>query len=160
MTPIKKKLAALGIIGAISLSATDLIIPSEGEVRKVYLDPARILTSCFGHTGPELQIGQTFTEQQCLDQLATDLHKHNRQLMSVVKVPLSEGEHAAYLSFVYNVGIGKFKGSAALAKLNAGRRIEACHQLMRWVYTDGKVLNGLRTRREKERKVCLKDLTK
>jgi len=160
MISIQKKLAALGVVGAMSLSATVLIIPSEGEVLGVYLDPARILTSCYGHTGPELQLGQTFTWEQCLNQLVADLHKHDRQLMSVVKVPLSEGEHAAYLSFVYNVGIGKFKGSTALARLNAGRRIEACHQLMRWVYSDGKALNGLRTRREAERKVCLKDLTK
>lgn len=155
---IQKKLAALGITGALSLSAAFLIVPSEGEVREVYLDPARILTSCFGHTGPELRMGQTFTEEECLNQLVADLHKHDRQLRSVVKVPLSEGEHAAYLSFVYNVGIGKFRRSTALAKLNAGRRIEACHELMRWVYADGKVLSGLRTRREAERKVCLKDL--
>jgi len=159
-TTIQKKLAALGITGALSLSAAFLIVPSEGEVRKVYLDPARILTSCFGHTGPELRMGQTFTEEECLNQLVADLHKHDRQLRSVVKVPLSEGEHAAYLSFVYNVGIGKFQSSTALAKLNGGKRIEACHELMRWVYAGGKVLSGLRTRREAERKVCLKDLIK
>jgi lysozyme len=158
MSSIKTKLAALGITGALSLSAAVLIVPSEGEVLEVYLDPARILTSCYGHTGPELKMGQKFTLEQCLDQLVVDLHKHDRQLRSVVKVSLSEGEHAAYLSFVYNVGIGKFRQSTALAKLNAGRRIEACHELLRWVYADGKFLKGLRTRREAERKVCLKDL--
>jgi lysozyme len=156
----RAKLASLGIVGALAISATALIIPSEGEVLGVYLDPARILTSCYGHTGPELKMGQKFTREQCLDQLVVDLHKHDRQLRSVVKVPLSEGEHAAYLSFVYNVGIGKFRQSTALAKLNSGRRIEACHELLRWVYADGKVLNGLRTRREAESKVCLKDLSK
>ena len=156
----RAKLASLGIVGALAISATALIIPSEGEVLGVYLDPARILTSCYGHTGPELKMGQTFTREKCLDQLVVDLHKHDRQLRSVVKVPLSEGEHAAYLSFVYNVGIGKFRQSTALVKLNSGRRIEACHELLRWVYADGKVLNGLRTRREAERKVCLKDLSK
>lgn len=160
MNDMRNRLAALGLCSAVALSGALLIAPHEGKVNEVYLDPAQILTSCFGHTGPELRLGQTFTDEQCLDQLVVDLHKHDRQLRSAVKVPLSEGEHAAYLSFVYNVGIGKFRQSTALAKLNAGRRIEACHELMRWIYANGKVLSGLRTRREAERKVCLKDLIK
>ncbi|HCU64560.1 MAG TPA: glycosyl hydrolase [Rheinheimera sp.] len=176
MNPIQKKLAALGITGALSLSAAFLIVPSEGEVRKVYLDPARILTSCFGHTGPELRMGQTFTEEECLNQLVADLHKHDRQLRSVVKVPLSEGEHAAYLSFIYNVGYGRKDGanrgrdgfavlrngkpSTMLSLLNSGQRLKACDQLLAWIKIDGKESAGLRTRRAKERKVCLKDLTK
>lgn len=172
---INKKLAALGVVGALSLSVTALIIPSEGEVLGVYLDPARILTSCYGHTGPELKMGQKFTQEQCLEQLVVDLHKHDRQLRSAVKVPLSEGEHAAYLSFIYNVGYGRKDGvsrgrdgfavlrngkpSTMLSLLNSGQRHKACDQLLAWIKIDGKESAGLRTRRAKERKVCLKDLT-
>lgn len=158
MKNLKAALLAAGISGAVALSGAVLIAPHEGKVNEVYLDPANILTSCYGHTGKELKPGMKFSDDQCLQQLAGDLVEHNKQLLSVVKVPLSEGEHAAYLSFVYNVGIGQFRKSTLLANLNEGFRVSACNQLMRWIYIKGKESNGLRTRRAAERKMCLKDL--
>lgn len=158
MNSLQKKLAASGLAGAIAIAGAVLVAPHEGKVNEVYLDPANILTSCYGHTGRELKPGMTFTDDQCLDQLVADLSEHNRLLMSVVKVSLSEGEHAAYLSFVYNVGIGQFRKSTMLGNLNEGFRVSACNQLMRWIYIKGKESNGLRTRRAAERKMCLKDL--
>lgn len=158
MKNLKAALLAAGISGAVALSGAVLIAPHEGKVNEVYLDPANILTSCFGHTGKSLKPGMKFSDDQCLQQLAGDLVEHNKQLLSVVKVPLSEGEHAAYLSFVYNVGIGHFRKSTLLANLNEGFRVSACNQLSRWIYIKGKESNGLRTRRAAERKMCLKDL--
>ncbi len=154
----QNKLASRGIIGAVALSAAVLIMPWEGKENEVYLDPANILTSCYGHTGPELKPGMKFTDEQCLDQLAADLSKHNRQMLAVVQVPLSEGEHAAYLSFVYNAGAGRWQKSTMLQLLNQGKRKEACHQLMRWVYIKGQQSNGLTNRRRAEAKLCMRDL--
>jgi len=155
---IQNKLAKRGIIGAVALSAVALIVPWEGKKNEVYLDPANILTSCYGHTGPELKPGMKFTDEQCLDKLAADLSKHNRQMLAFVKVPLSEGEHAAYLSFVYNAGAGRWQKSTMLRLLNEGKRKEACHQLMRWVYIKGQHSNGLMNRRRAETKLCMRDL--
>lgn len=67
-------------------------------------------------------------------------------------------EHAAYLSFIYNVGVGAFADSTLRVKLFKGDRRGACNELSRWVYADGKKLAGLVKRREAERQVCLKDL--
>lgn len=158
MKNLHGKLLAAGLSSAVALSGAILVAPHEGKVNQVYIDPAQILSSCYGHTGPELVLGQTFDDDECLAQLVADLDKHNRQLMSVIKVNLTQGEHAAYLSFTYNVGIGSFKGSTLLALLNAGNKVAACEQLSRWVYIKGQVSNGLRTRRAAERKMCLKDL--
>lgn len=151
-----KKLLGVGLGSALAMSGAWLIAPSEGLVTKTYLDPIGILTSCFGHTGPELKLGQTFTVDQCDKVFADDLIKHDKQLMSVVKVPFkSDYQHAAMLSFVYNVGIGNFSSSTMLKRLNAGNYGGACLELTRWIYAKGKKLNGLVTRRTKEYQFCM-----
>jgi lysozyme len=156
---IKNKLLALGLSSA--LATTGLFVAKhEGLVLGTYLDPVGILTSCFGHTGSELKLNQKFTEDQCLSQLAKDLEKHDKEMMGYIKVPLSDEEHAAYLSFVYNVGVGNFKSSTLLKSLNVSKREEACNQLTRWVFAKGRKLRGLVTRREEERKLCLSGLNK
>ncbi|MGC3003762.1 lysozyme [Streptomyces sp. G35A] len=156
MNALYKKLAAYGLGGAIALSGAFLVAPFEGKENKVYVDPVGILTSCYGHTGNELKKGQVFTDEQCLDQLAEDLLEHDKKMLRYVYVPLSEEEHAAYLSFTYNVGVGAFKNSTLLKKLNAGDRVGACNELTRWNKAGGKVLNGLTKRRQAEREMCLK----
>lgn len=156
MNTLYKKLAAYGLGGAIALSGAFLVAPFEGKENKVYVDPVGILTSCYGHTGNELKKGQVFTDEQCLDQLAEDLLEHDKKMLRYVYVPLSEEEHAAYLSFTYNVGVGAFKNSTLLKKLNAGDRVGACNELTRWNKAGGKVLNGLTKRRQAEREMCLK----
>ena len=39
-----------------------------------------------------------------------------------------------------------------------GNYVAGCNQLLRWVYADGRKLQGLVKRREKERALCLADL--
>lgn len=154
---IKNKLLALGLSSA--LATTGLFVAKhEGLILGTYVDPVGILTSCFGHTGKELKPKQKFTEDQCLSQLAKDLEKHDKEMMKNIKVSLSDEEHAAYLSFTYNVGVGNFKSSTLLKNLNMNKREEACNQLLRWVFAKGKKLKGLVTRREEERKLCLSGL--
>lgn len=154
-----RKLLGVGLGTALALSGSFLIAPSEGLVTKTYLDPVNILTSCRGHTGPELKLGQTFTVDQCDKVFADDLIKHDKQLMSVVKVPFkSDYQHAAMLSFVYNVGIGNFSSSTMLKRLNAGNYGGACLELTKWIYAKGKKLNGLVTRRTKEYLYCMNEI--
>jgi lysozyme len=45
-----------------------------------------------------------------------------------------------------------------LQLLNQGKRKEACHQLMRWVYIGNQQSNGLVNRRRAEAKLCMRDL--
>lgn len=157
MNNFKRKLITLGLSTAIVTSGA-FIADHEGFVPGTYVDPVGIITSCYGHTDKTLKLGQKFTEQQCLEQLAKDLAKHDKEMLSYVKVALSEQEHAAYLSFVYNVGSGNFSSSTLLKKLNNGDRVGACLQLTRWVYAKGIHLNGLVKRRNAEKDLCLSGL--
>jgi lysozyme len=153
-TNLLQKLSALGLGGALLLS-TQVLAPSEGYVEKVYVDPANILTSCFGHTGPELRMGQRFTEAECLNQLVTDLHKHDRAMMTYIKVPVADNVHAAFLSFCYNVGVAACGKSTAIRLLNENKTESACRELRRWVYVGKNILPGLVTRRQKEYELCM-----
>jgi lysozyme len=155
MKSLYKKLAAYGLGGAVALSGAYLVAPWEGKENKAYVDPVGILTSCYGHTGPELKKGQVFTDEQCLNQLAEDLVKHDKQMMRYIRVPLTDKEHAAYLSFTYNLGVGAFSKSTLLKKLNQKEFEAACKELDKWVYAGGKKLNGLVKRRAAEREMCL-----
>ncbi len=152
------KLAALGFSTVVAF-AGGMIADHEGYVPGVYVDPVGILTSCYGHTDDDLQHGQFFTEQECLAQLAQDLEQFNQDLLYLTKgIELTEGEHAAYLSFIYNVGSGNFRDSTLRKKLYRSDRPGACNELSRWVYASGIKLNGLEIRREAERKICMMDL--
>ncbi|MCL1048924.1 lysozyme [Shewanella abyssi] len=156
---ISQKLMALGLASVVAFGGATLVVPHEGQVLETYIDPAGVLTSCYGHTGPELKPRQFFTERQCLESLADDLSQFDRQLRRLTyPITLTDGEHAAYLSFIYNVGAGAFKDSTLRAKLLAGQRVGACNELPRWVYAKGKKLPGLIKRRESERQICLGEL--
>lgn len=157
MSSVKNKLLALGLSSALATTGM-FVAQHEGLVLGSYIDPVGILTSCYGHTGPELKLNQKFTESQCLEQLHSDLAKHDREMMRYVKVPLSDEEHSAYLSFSYNVGVGNFKSSTLLKLLNKEKRVEACNQLTNWVFAKGKKLKGLVNRREEEKNLCLSGL--
>lgn len=152
---LTKKLLAYGFTAAVALSGGYLIAPNEGKVNATYIDPVGIATSCYGHTGPELKLGQKFTDDQCLDQLARDLSSHDKQMMNLVRVPLTDYQHAAFLSFTYNVGVGNFKSSTMLRKLNSKDYNGACQELVKWVYAKKKILPGLVKRREAEKEMCL-----
>lgn len=82
---------ALGFTGAI-LTGGVLVATGEGEVLRTYVDPAGIETACFGQTGRNIKLGLVFTNQQCLDMLATSLKTFDRELLTLTP-PLSEGEH-------------------------------------------------------------------
>lgn len=151
MSPKQKLIAKVGA-GTAALLLT-LVPMFEGTVLRTYRDPVNILTSCMGHTGPELRMGQTFTLEQCEQQLAEDLNKH-ADALKCIKTPLTDGQKAAFVSFAYNVGNGAFCSSTLARKANSGDMAGACAELSRWTYAKGKQLPGLVKRREVERKVC------
>lgn len=154
MKNVTARLSALGLTAALALTGGTIAV-HEGYVPGTYVDPVGIVTACFGHVNPSLRVGQQMSDDECLQLLAKDLVKHNNQLTTAVRVPLSDQEHAAYLSFHYNVGAGNFRSSTLLRHLNAGERVEACNQLSRWVFARGVRLPGLVNRRAHERELCL-----
>ena len=155
MNDRSKLIAKIG--AAAAALAVSTVAFYEGTVQRTYRDPIGIITACTGHTGPELQMGQTFTREQCDDMLAKDLLQHAAAL-DCIKTPLADGQKAAFLSFAFNVGNSAFCGSTLVRKANVGDMRGACAELSRWTLAGGRELPGLVKRRAAERALCERDL--
>jgi len=116
----------------ISKNGIASIIGREGEKLKAYLDSVGIPTIGVGHTGPEVQLGVTITKDQSAQLLADDLKRFEAAVNTGVKVPLSQDQFDALVSFSFNVGVAAFKGSTLLKLLNSGDYEGAAAQFMVW----------------------------
>lgn len=156
MNPTISRVAVGGLTGALMVAGS-YIAYFEGRSLVAYLDPVGIPTICEGVTRG-VKIGQVATEKECDAHLELEVRLHAAEVKRVVTVPLTEGEYAAWTSFVYNVGGPAFRSSTALRKLNAGDHKGACLEMKRWVYAGGKKLRGLERRRQAESALCLSGL--
>lgn len=140
---------------SVSLAGIISIANFEGFADHVMiLVPGDMPTGGFGHADKRLPVGQLVTESQAVTWLKEDLEKHRAYLVKCVKVPLSQSEYDALLSFTFNVGGEAFCNSTLLKKLNAGDYEGACEGLKAWVYSGGVKYKGLETRRNIERLMC------
>ncbi len=127
----------------------DLIKSFEGFEPKAYICPAGVLTIGYGTTS-NVKKNQIVTESQATDLLMKDCTKFEKVVNASVKVPLTQNQFDALVSFVYNVGPGNFQASTLLKVLNAGGYDQVAAQMLRWNKGGGKVLAGLTRRRKAE----------
>lgn len=112
------------------------LVGHEGIVLSRYKDSVNVWTIGIGHTkaaggiNPETFKG-TLSLQQAIDLLRTDIVKYEDAVNKAVKVPLTQYEFDALVSFHYNTGA---IARATLTKtLNAGDKVSAGKQFMNWV---------------------------
>lgn len=150
---LRNKLAAAAGGGAMAIAA--ILIPSlEGVEYKPYRDVGGVWTVCNGITGPDVIRGKTYTQAECDALLQKHLKPYAASVERSVKVPASEYQKAALISFSYNVGVYAFEHSTLLKKLNGRDYTGACDELRRWTFAGGKQWKGLMNRREVEHEVC------
>lgn len=126
----------------------------EGRRHYPYKDVVGVVTVCDGHTGKDIVWGRYYSDSDCDALTKADIVKVSKQVDPLIKVPTTEPQRAAIYSFVYNVGVGNFRDSTMLVKLNQGDYTGACDQLKRWVYAGGQKWKGLVSRRDVEKQVC------
>ena len=108
----------------------------------------------WGHTGPEVRKGLVWTKEQADAAFAARLAKEFEPgVLAAVTVELQQYEFDALVSFVYNIGLGEFRKSTLLRKLNAGDKDGAALEFDRWIRNDGKIMRGLVRRRAAEKYV-------
>ena len=137
-----------------------LIKSFEGFRDSTYPDPVGILTIGYGTTraagvGIDPQLGMTITEAEAAGYLAKTLDKFGAQIKPFLTVKPNENEWAAMLSLAYNVGPNAFAKSSVLRFFNAGDKARAADAFLMWNKAGGKVLRGLKHRREAERALFL-----
>lgn len=126
----------------------------EGFRGKRYLCPANKPTIGYGHVIVDSERATLWNvelnEDQATKLLMKDLVRFEDAVSAMVAVPLTQGQFDALVSFAYNLGEAKLRSSTLLKLLNAGDYEGARKQINRWVYSNGKKLDGLIRRRARE----------
>ena len=116
---------------------------------KAYKCPANVLTIGYGHTRG-VKDGQAITEAQADALLKGDILVVE-QFLNGLNINLTQGQFDALVDFCFNLGQQKLLNSTLLAKISVhATDDEIAAQFRRWVYANGKKLNGLVKRREWE----------
>lgn len=138
----------------ISEKGLEFIIKEEGEVLTAYICPAGVWTIGVGHTGKDVNPGMKITKEQSRELLKNDLIRFENSVNRSVKINLTQNKFDALVSFAFNVGEGAFKKSTLLKKINSLAPITEIEvEFRKWVYAGGKILPGLKARREREVKL-------
>lgn len=135
-----------------------IIKRSESFMAKWYLCPADVWTIGFGTTEGSIRgvtralvpgpISPDVAEGFMVKSLA---RTYEPAIERSVRVPLTLNQFSACASLCYNIGPRQFETSTLVRLLNAGDYRGAARQFDRWVYSGGKKLSGLVTRRRAER---------
>jgi len=130
-----------------------------------YLDPVGIWTIGWGHAitfDRRFLRGATdkarakslypngISREEAERLLRHDIDKHAIPLDTLVKVELTNNQHAALVSFVFNLGPGNLERSTLLKLVNQKKFSLAAGEFRKWNKAGGKTLKGLTRRREAE----------
>jgi lysozyme len=141
----------LGISGVALIG----LLVAEGYRDHAYIPVAGDVPTIGFGTTENVKMGDKVTVTQALNRAMIDVQKFEGAIKSCVKVPLHQYEYDAYTSLAYNIGSGAFCRSTLVRLLNQQKYDEACKQILRWDFFQGKPLRGLTIRRKKEYKQCI-----
>lgn len=136
-------------------NALKLIKQFEGLRLSAYLDAVNIPTIGYGNTrypdGAKVQMGDKISIEKADAMLFFSLNDFAYWINYSVQVPLTQNQFDALCSFTYNVGVGAFRKSTLLKKINANPNDPAIElEFLKWCKAGGKVLPGLKKRRQAE----------
>jgi lysozyme len=127
----------------------------EGCRLKSYKCPSAVWTIGYGNTfyedGTKVKEGDVITQARA-EQLAKNVvDKFAVSVRALITQTLNENQFSACVSLAYNIGIGGFKKSSVLKKLNVNPLDPTIADSFRkWNKGGGVVLKGLVNRREAE----------
>lgn len=132
----------------------EFITKHEGIVLHVYRDVAGLDTIGVGHLIKPGEHFTTITRDEAFALLAIDVKKCETAIRSNVRVPLSQNQFDALVSFLFNVGTGPIVKSGVATELNAGHYDKVPAKLLEWckARVNGQVVvvKGLESRRKAE----------
>lgn len=138
----------------ISEKGIEFIIKEEREVLTAYLCPAKVWTIGVGHTGADVKPNMVITKEKSRELLKSDLSRFEKAVNTYIIEELKQCEFDALTSLSFNIGVGNFSKSTLVRKINAKAPIaEIEKEFRKWVYASGKILPGLKARREREIKL-------
>lgn len=128
----------------------------EKFVPTVYKDAGGFDTVGYGHkVRPEEVFDEPISMTRALQLLDEDAAEAVAGVNKHVEQGLTQNQFDALVSFTFNVGVGAFRNSTLLKRINAGLWIEAALEFPKWRYSNGKELKGLLIRRFDEARAFL-----
>lgn len=114
----------------------------------------------FGHKLHPNENLDKISLKQAIILLENDVILTHKVIHQYVKVILTDEQKIAVSSFIYNVGRSAFINSTLLKELNNGNYNKVEKEFTKWIYSNGKKLNGLINRRNIEiemfnKNICL-----
>lgn len=132
---------------AIDLAA-GLVRQFEGCRLTAYPDMGKgIWTIGFGHTGPEVHQGLSWTQGQADSALVSDLQDASENVSRLITASLSDRQKAALTCLAFNVPVSDLATSQLRKEINAAQWLNAAHEWVRWDHAAGKESIGLLRRR-------------
>jgi GH24 family phage-related lysozyme (muramidase) len=112
--------------------------------------------------GHKLKPGENWkviTKEFAIELLHKDVAGFESALYSLIKVPLSQNQFDALVSFIFNIGMVAFAKSTMLRLLNEGQYDEAADQFLRWIWASNprRVVSGLLKRRRREQSLFIEE---
>jgi lysozyme len=138
----------------INQATKNLIAQWEGIRLSPYLCQAGVPTIGIGSTyyadGTKVKLSdKPITEEDAWELFYTTLKQYSDAVIKAVHVPLTDNQYGALVSFTYNVGIGAFKSSTLLRKLN-DKDYNVSMEFLKWNKVNHKISSGLTKRRQAE----------
>lgn len=127
-----------------------LIKKFEGLSLQIYHCPAGLATIGYGHVIQSHEQFTSITESEAENLLMQDLEAVVKSISRMVRVPLNANQLAALTSFTFNVGAAAFQRSTLRQKVNHAEHGLVPIEIRKWIWCQGRVLSGLKLRREAE----------
>ncbi|WP_052119850.1 lysozyme [Inquilinus limosus] len=108
------------------------------------------LTIGWGHTGPDVFIGQKITQEQAQAFFDKDVAEVADAVMDHVEVTLNDNQFGALVSWAFNVGEGWLEKASFVKQLNKGDFSAPITGLPQFRLSGGVVMKGLVARRAAE----------
>lgn len=143
----------------IANSTVDLIALFEGCKLKAYKLDGDVWTIGYGHT-EDVYEGMIISKKKAEEFLFGDLKERQNFLNKVIKVPLSQNQFDALMSFLYNRGSGNFLKSRLYKLVNEEKFYDAGNAFLdpeNWKFSkfSTQIQQSLKRRREKEKEVFM-----
>ncbi len=136
------------------MQASDVLIDKlkqfEGYRAKAYRCPAGVWTCGYGHT-KGVTARTVCDKKKAEEWLRKDFEPIESFLSAVPEITKTQGRFDACADFCFNLGTGAFKGSTLFKKIKDRASASVIQlEFLKWVYSNGKPLEGLKSRRRWE----------
>jgi lysozyme len=101
--------------------------------------------------GNPIKPGTVWTQERANTRFARHLEQFESEVTAILgNTPTTQNQYDALVSFAYNLGSDKLRGSTLMRKHKMGDYAGAAQEFHRWTRASGRVLQGLVRRRKAE----------